>query len=719
MTNSVQPRARVEMVRDDLFGTTVEDPYRWMEDWHGEELRRWVEAQGAYTRAYLGALPERDALLRRIAELSDTGPLLGDFVQAAGRTFYLRRDEGEEVHKLVMRVGDEAPEEVLFDPATVGGEVHSTIDWLFPSRDGRLVAFGLSPGGSEQSVLHVIEADGKNVLDDSIPLAQFGNVEWLADNRSFLYHRMAQLPEGAPEVDRYKDSQTYLHRLGDDPDRDQAVFGIGASRGGELTRDDFPLVMLSPRSEWMLGIVVHGVQPELTIYAAPLATLADPATIPWVKVVDVDDAVTAPAEGGAPCALLGDTLYVRTARNAPRYKIVSLNLKNPDMERAQVVVPPSDAIVEDMALAGAYLMVREVEAGISRLRRLELESGALDDVPLPMEGTISNWTAAEESGEILLEVESWIVPPRVYRFRADALRLADTGWIPPCAIDFSAVEAHETTYTGHDGTPIPITIVHRKDLDRNGSNPTILLAYGSYGISLSPVFRPSLLAWYERGGVYAVAHIRGGGELGREWHEAGRKLNKQRTIDDFIAAAEYLIQEGYTSPDYLAGWGRSAGGIPSGGSLVKRPDLWAVMVMQVTVTNFLRFEFSENGPPNIPEFGTITTEEGFQALQIIDSYTKIKDGVPYPAALITTGLNDPRVVVWQATKMAARLQAATSSGRPVLLRVEEKGGHGQAGGRGLTKQQVDEELADTLAFLLDQFGSGAARVPDRQTQPVG
>jgi prolyl oligopeptidase len=236
-------------------------------------------------------------------------------------------------------------------------------------------------------------------------------------------------------------------------------------------------------------------------------------------------------------------------------------------------------------------------------------------------------------------------------------------------------------------------------LKLDGNNPTHLTGYGSYGITIDPTFLPTTLAWYERGGIYAIAHIRGGGEYGEEWHKAGQKLNKQNTIDDFIACAEYLIAQKYTRPEKLSGEGTSAGGIPSGGSLVKRPDLWSVMVIRVGVTNTLRSEVSENGPPNVPEFGSVSSEDGFKGLMIVDSYHKVKDGTKYPAVLLTTGLNDPRVVVWQATKMAARLQAATSSDKPILLRVEEQGGHGM----GSTKQQMEAELADKLAFLLQQM----------------
>jgi prolyl oligopeptidase len=272
--------------------------------------------------------------------------------------------------------------------------------------------------------------------------------------------------------------------------------------------------------------------------------------------------------------------------------------------------------------------------------------------------------------------------------------------LAPPAVDFSAIVAHELHAPAADGTMIPLSIIHREGLQRDGANPTLLLVYGSYGMVLSPAFLPELLAWYERGGVLAVAHVRGGGEYGRAWHEAGRLLNKERTIGDFIACAEFLIDQGYTRPGRLAGMGGSAGGIPTGGALVRRPDLWAAMIMQVAATNPLRLEFSENGPVNVPEFGSVTTAEGLRALQIIDSYGRVQDGVAYPAVLLTAGLNDSRIPVWQATKMAARLQAATSSGKPVLLRLDREAGHGM----GSTKRQQDAELADCLAFALGQMG---------------
>jgi prolyl oligopeptidase len=356
--------------------------------------------------------------------------------------------------------------------------------------------------------------------------------------------------------------------------------------------------------------------------------------------------------------------------------------------------------VQDICLAGEYLLVREMNAGIGGLRRVPLVGGAPEAVSLPDTGAILDWAGEPGSSVVYLATTAWTAAPRILRYEVATDTASDTGWLPPTSVDFSEIEAEEVEAPAADGERIPLSIIHRRGLARDGSHPTLLIGYGSYGISLPPFFMPQMLAWYERGGVMAVARIRGGGEKGDEWHRAGRLLNKENTISDFIACAEYLVSEGYTRPGLLAGEGGSAGGIPSGGALVRRPDLFAAMVMRVAITNALRAELTENGPPNVMEFGSATTEDGFNGLLIIDSYLRVRDGTAYPAVLLTSGANDPRVVVWMAMKMAARLQVATSSDKPILLRLEEQAGHGM----GSTRQQEDAELADKLAFLLWQFG---------------
>ena len=692
------PAARVEVVRDTYFGVTIDDPYRWLEDWESAEARAWLDAHAAHARAVLDALPHRAALLARIATLGDASPALGDFKLAGGRSFYLRRDPGTDLARLVVRVEPGAPERVLFDPATVPGEAHTSIDWYVPSRDGRRVAYGISQGGSEESTLHVLEVDSGETLGDAISRVHFDFISWLEDNRSFVYHRYPDPPPGTPPAERRYDTRSYLHRLGDDPEQDPVVFARGLIARVEMAPLDRPFIVITPGSDWMIGIISHsalgaGKWSDCTFYAAPRAGLADPATCPWTRVATV-------ADGVANFAVDGDTLYVVTHRAAPRYRVLAVSLAHPDLENARVVVPEGRAVIEDVRVVGDALLTRELDGGRGRMRRVALAGGTPEEIPLPVDGTILDWAAEPGGTAVLLNLTSWTVPPCAYRYDAASGALERLDWSPPSPIDFGGVEAREVEAPARDGTPIPLSIIHKKGLALDGDNPTILTGYGSYGISLTPFFRPEMLAWYERGGVWAIAHIRGGGEYGREWHEAGHKLTKENTITDFIDCAEYLIRERYTRPERLAGEGGSAGGIPTGGALVRRPELWAVMVMHVAVTNALRSELGENGPINVPEFGSVTTEEGFQSLRIVDAYTKVEDGVAYPAVFLTTGLNDPRVAVWQATKMAARLQAATTSGRPVLLRVEEQGGHGA----GSTKSQYDAALADELAFLLDQFG---------------
>ena len=691
MTNP--PRARVEVVRDSYFGTVIEDPYRWMEDHKIAEAQTWLHQQAAYAAQVLGSLPERDALLARISALGDAGPEMHHLRMAGGRVFALRQNPGEDLPRLVMYAAPDAPETTLLDPNAMSGDTHTAIDWYAPSLDGHLVAYGISQGGSEDSTLHVLDTERHETLDLAIPHVRYGGVCWLEDNASFLYSRSPDPTPETPSSDYYLDSRILLHRLGADSGSDAVVLGRGAHAVVDIARIDIPFVTVQPDSPWIIGLVRHGDLKENSVYVAPRSALADPASIPWQRVASPDDAVTE-------VAFTGNTLYLLTHRDAPRYQVIAVPLDAPGLTSAAIVVPESEAILEDKRVAGDYLLVREMKAGIGGLRRVPLRGGSPEMVTLPDTGAILDWAGEPGSSVICLLTTGWTAAPRVLRYDAASGAVSDTGWLPPSKVDFSEIEAHEVEAPARDGERIPLSIIHRKGLTLDGSHPTLLIGYGSYGISLPPFFMPQMMAWYERGGVLAVAHMRGGGEKGDEWHQAGRLLNKENTIQDFIACAEYLINTGYTRPELLAGEGGSAGGIPSGGALVRRPDLFAAMVMRVAVTNALRFELTDNGPPNVMEFGSATTEDGFKGLLIIDSYQRVRDGTAYPAVLLTSGANDPRVVVWMAMKMAARLQAATTSSKPVLLRLEERAGHGM----GSTRQQEDAELADKLAFLLWQFG---------------
>jgi prolyl oligopeptidase len=548
----------------------------------------------------------------------------------------------------------------------------------------------------------VIDADRGVVLDDTIPpRVAFAFVSWLEGNRSFVYHRYPDPPPGAPPQRRRLDSRSYLHRLGTDPQRDVTVLARGLNPRIELTPLDRPFLVVPPLGAWMIALVSHSALgdstserlTDCTLYVAPRDGLSDPASCAWTRVAGVEDGVTAFAADA-------DTLYLVSYRDAPRSQVLAVPFADPDLSRARRVVPAGDRAVEAVLVAGEDLLVRDLDGGIGRLRRVPLSGGEPEDVPMPVEGGVLEWTGHPDRPEVLLLVATWTQAPRIYRYDGRARALADTGLAPRSPVDFGEVEARTLQAPARDGTLIPVTVIHRKGLALDGGNPTLLTGYGSYGFTELPEFRPQMLAWYELGGVYAVAQLRGGGAYGRQWQEAGRGLRKHTTITDFIDCAEYLVAHGYTHPERLAGDGGSAGGIPTGGALVRRPELWAAMVMHVPMVNATRVEFSENGPINVPEFGSVTTEEGLRGLLIIDPYLRVRDGTPYPAVLLTAGMNDPRVAAWQPAKLAARLQAATTSGRPVVLRVELHGGHGV----GSTRDQESALLADELAFLLHAFG---------------
>jgi prolyl oligopeptidase len=702
------PVARTEVVRDTYLGVTVEDPYRWLEDVGSDEARGWLEGQAAHARSVLDALGHRATLLARVAELRGDGPERSGFAVAGGVVLHLRQDAGADVAALVARGPRGARERVLLDPGAMAGAAHSAIDWYVPAPDGRHVACGISEGGSERSTLHVVETATGRLLDDRLGGALSPFVSWLSDGgwfSSFVYHQHRDPPPGAPPEERRLDSRSLLHRLGTDAGDDVVALARGRNPRVPMTRLDRPFLATSPDGGWLLAIVSHAALggratdeelTDCTLYVAPRGGLADPAWCPWRRVAGVEDAVTA-------YALTDDALYLVCGRDAPRYQVLTVPLADPDRKRARVVVPEGPRVVEAVKVAGDQLLVRDLDAGVARLRRVGLDGGDPEDLALPVQGTILEWAAGPGREEVLLRLAAWTAAPRLYRCRAASGELIDTGWAPPSAADLDGVEERRVEATARDGTPIPLSIVHARGLRHDGGNPTLLEAYGSYGFALRPEFSPEMRAWYERGGVYAVAHVRGGGEHGREWHQAGRGPGKETTITDMIDCAEHLIAQGYTRPERLAGKGVSAGGITAGGALVRRPELWAAMVLQVPVTNALRAELGENGPINVPELGSVATEEGLRGLLVMDVYLRVRDGVAYPAVLLTAGLNDPRVEVWQPAKLAARLQAATSSGRPVLLRTDPQGGHGF----GSTAGQRDSLLADELAFLLDQLGPAA------------
>jgi prolyl oligopeptidase len=697
---SLPPVAQVRPVTTDYFGTTVVDDYRYFEKLTDPGVQAWMKGQAAYTRARLDAIPGRQALQARIHTLLNTDLRRGGFVRRGERYFYERVEPGAQSPKLVYRDGFKGDEHLLLDPAALGKgtKTHYALDYFQPSWDGTLVAYGVSSGGSEASVMHVMDVATGADRAEAIDRTGGSVVAWRPDNRSFFYLRYVKPTAETPASETMSNARAYLHTLGTriDGEGDPAVFGRGVSRSLDVPEGQGTYIVLDPGSPYAVAVANHNMDDNpATFFVASLAEVTDSGT-PWRKVADVGDGVTH-------IRLRGDTLFFLSQKNAPRFRLLGTSLAKPDVANARVVVAEGAGVLTDLSVAREGLYVREREGAVSRVRRVSLDGAQGRVVPMPFEGNVGVPVTDPREPGALIGVRGWLQSQRLMAYDPAADVSTDTGLVLPSSIDASQMESKEVFATSHDGTRIPLSLIYRKGLKLDGSHPTFLIGYGSYGVSIEPSFNPARLAWLEHDGIVAIAHVRGGGEYGEGWHVAGQKLMKPNTILDFIACGQYLVDQGYTTPRRLVGQGASAGGITVGGALTQRPDLFGVIIDQVGVSDTLRSETEPNGPPNVPEFGSTSTEAGFHGLYAMSAYAQVRDGTAYPAVMFVTGANDPRVAPWHMMKMAARVQAATSSSRPVLLRIDYDAGHGI----GSSSSQYENELADIWAFSLWQMGDPA------------
>ncbi len=685
-------------VTENLFGTEVTDPYRYFENMQNPVVQNFFKDQNSYTRAVLAALgAPREALFNRIKQLDNAGVSVSSVQVDGPYYFYEKLKPGENSPKLYVRPRSGGPERLLVDPeklATAGK--HYTINYYLPSLDGTYVSYGISEGGSEASVIHVVQTDTGAVLPDAIDRAYFvGVTSWLPDNKSFYYVRFPQLRPGEPETMKETRAVNYLHVLGRNPDQDVPIFGYDVSPSVRFEPTDFPIVVYSPVSRYTVGVVAHGVKNEVTIYDA--STTPASGNVAWKPVVTTADDVTA-------YDLKGDTIYLLTHHQAPTFKIVATALSSPDFANARTVVAAGREVVlqEGVAADGLYVLSRQ--GGFGRIRKIALNAqgvpGATRAIRTPYNGSINTIVTDPRVPGSVFGLTGWTHSLLYYAISPSG-RVADTQLKPLAPVNMSAYTSSEVQARSADGTMIPLSLVYRKGLQRDGSHPTYLEGYGSYGITIDPSFSTTRIAWLERGGVYAVCHVRGGGWYGEAWHQAGMLATKHHTWEDFIACGEWLIDHHYTTSAHLAGEGTSAGGITIGRAITTRPDLFAAALDVVGASNALRMEFSPNGPPNTPEFGSVNTEAGFRALQAMDAYEHVVNGTNYPAVMLITGYNDPRVSSWELAKFTARLQQATSSGRPILLRVDYDAGHGFLAA---SRTQTEQLLTDEYAFLLWQCG---------------
>jgi len=668
----------------------VVDDYQWLEDASAPAVRDWTRLENERTRAYYSGLPFREGLAQQLTQLrGEESARYYGITEKNGRLFALRFKPPAQQPVLVRLSSLYAPAlwRPVFDPNAYNTNGTTAIDWYVPSLDGKTIAISLSEGGSEQGTLHFFEADTGKKLADEIPRVQFptggGSAAWTADNSGILYTRYPHQGE-RPEQDVNFYQQVWFHRLGIPTTEDKYEIGKDFPRIGEIELD------ANQDGQWTLASVANGDGGDFAHY------LRD-ASGNWRQLTHFEDGIKRANFGR------DGALYLLSRKNAPRGRILRLPLTSLDLAQATVVAPEDKGVVEDFAPCDNGLYVANLLGGPSELAFFRRGSSRPRDVPILPVSTVAG-LASWHGDDVVFANVSYLTPSAWFTFNPASSQVRRTAIHMTSPASFDDIEVVREFATSKDGTKVPLNILRKKGLKLDGNNPTLLYGYGGYGVNLTPSFDSTRRVWFDAGGVFVVANLRGGGEYGEEWHKAGNLTRKQHVFDDFIAAAEHLIQRHCTSPSKLAVEGGSNGGLLMGAFLTQRPDLARAVVSHVGIYDMLRVELDPNGQFNVTEFGTVKDPEQLKALYGYSPYHHVRDGEKYPAVLLTTGENDGRVNPAQSRKMAARLQAATGSNRPILFRSTASAGHGI--GTALNERIAEE--TDVLAFLFDQLGINAS-----------
>ena len=689
------PETSKKPVSETYHDVAVQDNYRWLDDYSDPAVRQWTESQNAFTRSRLDKLPSRTMLNQSLRKYLGEKTVGYHSVTNAGRLFAIMALPPNEQPFLIAfdSLNDPSKHLVVVDPNTIDSSGSVAIDFYVPSRDGKLVAVSLSRGGSEDGTAHVFETATGKELGDEVPRVNYptagGSIVWDARGSGFYYTRYP-LGDERPAVDRNFYQQVYYHKLGTPASKDTYVIGKEFPRIAEIRLSS------SPDGRYLLAEVANGDGGEFARY---LGT----ASGKWTQVTKFSDRVIS--------AIFGNdgNLYFVSRNGAPRGKVLSVPISRPDLTSAKVVIPESDAVIQSVTPTKTYLYVLDMIGGPSQVRYFTLKGAMQNLLPTPPLASIAEIVPLK-GDEILYSVETYLEPQTFFRFNPEKNSTSRTHLANTSAVSYEDCEVVREYATSKDGTKIPLNIMRAKGTPLDGKNPVILYGYGGFGISESPNFRAWRRVWLDNGGVYVEATLRGGGEFGEEWHSAGMLTRKQNVFDDFIGAASYLIEKKYTNPSRLAILGGSNGGLLMGAVVTQRPDLFRAVVSRVGIYDMLRFEHFPNGQFNITEYGSVSDPEQFKALYAYSPYQHVVDGKTYPGVLMSTGDNDGRVDPANSRKMIARLQAATSSQYPIMLRTSSGAGHGI--GTGLD-ERIAEQL-DEFTFLFDQL-----QVPVKATEIAG
>jgi prolyl oligopeptidase len=673
-------------MREVLHGREVVDAYRWLEDGTSDETRAWVAEQNAHTRRVLDGLPIRSALRDRLDRLLTVGSV-GAPVSRGGRYFYARRDGRQDQPVLVVHDSRlQSAERVLLDPVAEDPSGLVALDWWYPSWGGDLLAYGTSCGGDEWSTLRVREVEtGVDRPAEEIPRTMWCSLAWLRDDSGFCYTRYPE-PGSVPAGEERYHNHVFLHHLGQDWRADPRLFGAGRAK------EDFPSVHVSDDGRWLLVVVSQG-------WARTDVFLLD-LTRPDAPPVPLQTGVEAVTDGD----FGGDSLFLRTNLESPNYRVLRVDPRHPHA-RHEIVPERSDAVVAQLRPVAGRLALEELQHASSRVRLYAIDGAFEREVQLPGLGTVTGLHGEWQSdSQLSFGFTSFGSPSAAYRVLSDAGRaelLAAGAW--PAGLESVPQVVRQVWYASRDGTPVSMFLVHRPDLALDGNAPTLLTGYGGFNLSRTPTYDSSVQLWLAAGGVYALPNLRGGGEYGEAWHQAGMLANKQNVFDDFLCAAEWLIGTGYTRPERLAIVGGSNGGLLVGAALTQRPELFKAVVCRVPLLDMLRYHLFGMAQVWVAEYGSAQDVEQFAWLLDYSPYQRVRDGQPYPAVLLMAAEHDSRVDPLHARKMAARLQAAApdeSSSGPILLRIETEAGHGQ----GKPRHKLVDEATDMWSFLFWQLG---------------
>jgi len=689
---SPYPATERRPITDTYGEVKVVDDYRWLEDPKNPSVLAWTAAQNQLTRSRIDALPDRAKIHRRVSELlSSKAPDYHD-VTVVGAGVLALESHPPKQQALLVALADPAnpsSERVVLDPNELDPSGKTAIDFFVPSRDGKRVGVSLSSGGSESGDLHIYDLATGKPLPDLIARVNGGtaggSIAWNADASGFWYTRYPREGE-RPTADLGFYQQLYFHKLGTPATSDAYVLGKDLPRIAEIS------LLASPDGQTILATVENGDGGEYALYAIDARGDAKGGPAQLFRFADKIVKGSFGPDGA---------LYLISHQGTPRGAI--WRLARPYTAKPVLVVPEGDGVITAIAATASQLYVVELIGGPSRLRAFRLAGGKASSpevvaTPFPVPSIGSPRPIGAD--DLLYATRSYTSTPGWFRYVAKTKHSMPTAMIQPMAFAMDDIEVVREMATSADGTAVPLNILHKRGLALDGSHPTLLHGYGGYNIGLTPSLHPLTRLWIDQGGVYAEANLRGGNEFGEAWHEAGRLAQKQHVFDDFYACAQALVAHGYTKPERLAITGRSNGGLLMGAALVQHPEMYRAVVSGVGIYDMLRVELTSNGAFNVTEYGTVKEPALFRALYAYSPYHHVVDGTAYPAILLTTGANDPRVDPYNSRKMTARLQAASSSKRPILLRASDDVGHGMGSPLGA----VIDEATDTYAFLMSELG---------------